>query len=261
MSKTMTVTLVALLWLLMSVGCVLLPDTVVVHVPAGRPRFCTEVRPLPWERDLVQSHREARYGEIGFFEFRVSNSGDFLVGLQPSRYGRSLIFTERFRMDRSVPGAAALASEEEWNKGVQIKISPPFGNETGRFVKGEDPLKNNNITLRKDNRPFEYKDQTFKKSGDLWESVTPALFSPGEKYVALQSWNGADYGPEGTSGYGNFYFDVYRVSSGRQIVSIKGHRFAATVSVGFQAHWISSVDFVVTPYDLQPKFLWCRFPE
>jgi hypothetical protein len=150
-------------------------------------------------------------------------------------------------------GKVRRATEAEWDSGVVV---PQSRQPKSVFL----PPKTEEGVL--------FQDRLFQKSGPQWPLITfeYARISPDEKWIAVQSWEGQDYGngdiiaPQG--GHGKFFVDLYEVLSGRKFVAIAGLERAtleADEPLGL-TFWLESRYFILQLGSHLERMLACQVP-
>jgi hypothetical protein len=149
-------------------------------------------------------------------------------------------------------GQVREATQEAWDLGLPLHQTRDV---KGQFLK---PTNEKGVLLE---------GRVFPKSGPQWP-ISGALdrVSPDGKWIAVQSWDGKDYGngdivaPRG--GHGKFFIDLYEVSSGRRFASIEGEmhdtlRADLAVALTF---WLESRYFIVQLGSHLERMLVCEVP-
>jgi len=134
-------------------------------------------------------------------------------------------------------GKVRSATQTEWESGQLVPQSS--------YIKGRsyEPKTEEGVLLE---------GKLFRKSGPQWPILGEhARISPDEKWLAVQSWQGQDYGngdiiaPWGKPG--RFFIDLYEVSSGQRVAVIEGiHRDDLRADVPLTVtFWLESRYFLV----------------
>jgi hypothetical protein len=150
-------------------------------------------------------------------------------------------------------GKARNATQSEWESGQAV---PQTRHIKGRF---DEPKTVEGVLFH---------DRSFRKSGPKWPLITSeyARILPDEKWIAVQSWEGQDYGngdiiaPRG--GHGKFFVDLYEVLSGRKFVAIAGTErdtLEADEPLGL-TFWLEFRYFIVQLGSHLERMLVCEVP-
>jgi hypothetical protein len=207
-------------------------------------KFCRILRiPQPWNAQ----DRELGSGGL----YRRPNGGDgILFSLEKPGTASNIPVSQKYWIDLGRGQGIRLASDAEWAAGTDI----PFLVGTGKVVmSGAEPKER---PIRKDSRVVSFNGHQFPKSGDIWSG---AYVAPGNKYVALRSFNGwSDAGR--ASRDGSLFIDVYDTADGKRLAAIQGSWCDyVPESILEEVKWISDRDLFLPFGDKKRDVLACRF--
>jgi hypothetical protein len=156
-------------------------------------------------------------------------------------------------------GEVRRATEAEWEEGALVRQSFPgrgpfWETETEKGARSQDGVL--------------FQGRLFRKSGPQWSpSAEDGRISPSGKWIAVQSWEGRDYhtgdivAPRG--GHGEFFIDLYDVSSGRRFAAING-TIRDTLRADeelMHTFWLESRYFIVQLGSHVERMLVCEVPN
>ena len=222
-----------------------------VHFPGGW-------RPTKAMKDAYQNH--FMFGSPYEFRKNTVTTQEYLVAAVDGGYNPPRNYSPNKSWVDLRSGRVRDATQPEWDSGVLIRQSfrargPYFEPEPANGVASGDA-----VLLQ---------GKLFRKSGPQWPlSAEYARVSPDGNWIAVQSWDGKNYangnipllGPHG--GSGEFFIDLYGVSSGRRFASIAGEEhdtLEADEPLG-PTFWLESRYFILKLGSHLEKMLVCEVP-